>query len=69
MAKSTNFLKFTNKDRDSFIQVLIAFSQITFGVAWGSIFLPVDQYKPFVILLNIVATITLLALIWLLNKR
>lgn len=62
-------MRFTKSDRDSFIQVFIAFAQVTFGVAWGSIFLPVDQYKPFVIILNLIVTLGFMVLIWLLNKK
>lgn len=65
MSKKT---KLTEKDRDSLVQVLIAFSQVTFGVAWGAVFLSVDQYKPFVILLNLVITILFILIIRWLNR-
>ena len=61
-------MKFSKKWRDILTQVLVAFAQVTFGVAWGSIFLPVDQYKPFVILLNLVVTLLFMSGIWLLNR-
>lgn len=47
-------------DDDYWPQVCIALSQVTFGVAWASLFLPLDVYKFFVIGLNLVATIILI---------
>ncbi len=62
-------MKFTKKDRDSLVQLLIAFAQVTFGVFWASLFLPVDQYRPLVIILNVAVTIFFIYLIWWLNNR
>lgn len=62
-------MKFTKKDKDASAQMLIAFSQVTFGIAWGSIFLPVDQYKPFVVALNLIVTIFFIIAVWLLNRK
>ncbi|HVF69151.1 MAG TPA: hypothetical protein VNA13_01155 [Xanthomonadales bacterium] len=50
-------------------QVLIAFSQVTFGVAWASIFLPLDIYKMFVVILNLTLTIVFLTRGWFLNRK
>ncbi len=55
--------------KEYWIQVLIAFSQVTFGVAWASLFLPLDVYKVSVVLLNIVATTLLIAVGWRLKKK
>ena len=44
--------KFSKGEKQYWMQVLIAVSQITFGLAWASVFLPIDQYKVFVIVLN-----------------
>lgn len=62
-------MRFTKRDRDLFIQVFIAFSQVTFGVLWASIFLPVDQYRPVVVVLNTGATIGFILLAWWINRR
>lgn len=62
-------MKFTEKDRDLFIQIFIAFSQVTFGILWASIFLPLDQYKISVILLNAVTTTLFVSGAWYLNRR
>ena len=49
--------KFTiNEVKEYWVEVFIALSQVTFGVAWASLFLPLDVYKVFVITLNIVIT-------------
>ncbi|OGE16182.1 hypothetical protein A3F00_04615 [Candidatus Daviesbacteria bacterium RIFCSPHIGHO2_12_FULL_37_11] len=61
-------MKFTKRDRDLFIQIFIAFSQVTFGVLWASLFLPIDQYRPFVVVLNSGATIGFIILAWWINK-
>ena len=44
--------KFSKEERQYWTDILIAVSQITFGLAWASVFLPIDQYKIFVIVLN-----------------
>lgn len=62
-------MKFTKRDRDSFVQLLIAFAQVTFGVFWASLFLPVDQYLSIVIVLNVTATIAFIYTIWWLNRK
>lgn len=49
-------LKFISKDPEYWSQVFIAFSQVTFGVAWASLFLPLDVYKVTVVILNLVIT-------------
>ena len=49
--------KFTiNEVKEYWVEVFISLSQVTFGVAWASLFLPLDVYKVFVITLNIVIT-------------
>ena len=40
-------------------EILIAFSQVTFGVFWAAVFLPLENYKLSVVVLNLVATIVL----------
>jgi hypothetical protein len=62
-------VKFTKKDRDTLIQLLTAFAQVTFGVLWAALFLPIEQYKPTVIILNLATTIAIIAVIWLLNRK
>lgn len=62
-------MRFTEKDRDLFIQIFIAFSQVTFGILWASIFLPLDQYKVSVIILNIVMTTLFVIGAWYLKRK
>jgi len=45
-------IKFSSEERQYWANVLIASSQITFGLAWASMFLPVDPGKAFVIISN-----------------
>lgn len=49
-------------------QVFVALSQVTFGVAWASLFLPLDVYKVTVIVLNIVITALLIFVGWFLRR-
>lgn len=49
-------------DPDYWSQVYIAFAQVTFGIAWATIFLPFDAYKLIVITSNIIATIILVVI-------
>lgn len=46
-------------DNEYWPQVCIALAQVTFGFFWASIFLPIDPYKVFVLILNAVATVLL----------
>ena len=62
-------MKFTGKDRGVFVQIFIAFAQVTFGVFWASMFLPLDQYKITVILLNAIMTVFLIIGAWLLGRK
>jgi len=49
-------------------QVFIALSQVTFGVAWASLFLPFDIYKIAVIVLNMGITALLIFTGWFLRR-
>lgn len=56
--------------REYWIQVLIACSQVTFGVAWAALFVPpFDTFKAIVLLFNLLASIILWLIGWLLTKR
>lgn len=61
--------KFSSKDREYWAHVLIACSQVTFGVFWAAIFLPIDVYKLFVVLSNLLASIVLWFSGWFLIRR
>jgi len=61
--------KQSNADYEYWIDVFIALSQITFGIAWGAIFLPLDTYKIFVVVLNIVISALFILAGWFLRKR
>lgn len=44
--------KFSSKEREYWSQVFIACSQVTFGLSWGSMLVPLDRFKLIMILLN-----------------
>lgn len=56
------------KQSEYWPQVFIALSQVTFGVAWASLFLPLDIYKIAVIVLNIVISALLIFVGWFLRR-
>lgn len=56
-------------DYEYWRQVLIAFAQVTFGIAWASLFLQIDIYKALVIGLNVIMSAILIIAGWLLKKR
>ncbi|OGG18958.1 hypothetical protein A2721_02355 [Candidatus Gottesmanbacteria bacterium RIFCSPHIGHO2_01_FULL_47_48] len=61
--------KRTLTDYSYWPQVAIALSQVTFGLAWVSIFAPVDTDKITLIIFNLVATAGLLFFGHQLSKR
>jgi hypothetical protein len=63
-------IKFSSEERQYWANVLIAASQITFGLAWASFFVSVEEFKVFVIVLNSIASILLwLGGWWLIRKK
>ncbi len=46
-------IRFSKEERQYWANVFIASSQITFGLAWASLFLPIDSTSVFVIVLNL----------------
>ncbi len=62
-------VKFSPQIRSFWIQVIVAFLQVTFGVLWASILLPIDPYKAFVVILNLFVTIFLIFLGLFLARR
>jgi len=50
-------------------QALIAFSQVSFGLFWASLFVPIDKVKFIMVLLNLILTFILLISGWLLVKK
>lgn len=61
--------KFTAKDRQYWGQALIALSQVTFGVAWASMFVPVDLFRVLLVTFNIVTTVVFLIVGWRFFRR
>jgi hypothetical protein len=61
--------KFSDKERQYWSNALIALSQVTFGVVWASIFLPLDLYKTLVVLSNLVLSVALLGIGWYIMRR
>jgi len=53
-------LKFFPSDPEYWSQALIALAQITFGIAWGTLFLSFDLFKVFVVVCNILMTFVFL---------
>lgn len=62
--------KFTSQDRTYWSRVVIASSQVTFGVFWAALFVPpLDTIKVLVILFNGLATVFVWFIGWTLVKR
>lgn len=49
-----------SSDREYWPQVCIALSQVTFGVAWATLFLSLDSFKIGVVILNLTITALLI---------
>ena len=62
-------LRFTEKDTDFWSEALIALSQVTFGVFWASMFLPIEKFKIYVIITNGIATAIILLTGWFIKRR
>ena len=60
--------KNVKESKEYWMQVCLILSQVTFGVFWASIFLSIDVYKVFVIVLNGLITVVLLLAGWILRK-
>lgn len=56
-------------ERNYWKDVSISFAQVTFGIFWASIFLPIDRYKIIVIILNIIITVLLITTGLFLTKK
>jgi hypothetical protein len=62
-------VKFSWKEREYWSQVLIACSQVSFGLFWASLFVPIDKGKLIILLLNLILTFSLLISGWLLVRK
>ena len=61
--------KFSSEERKYWAGILVAISQVTFGVAWASLFIPLDKYRIFMVGSNLVASIILWLIGWSLIRR
>ncbi len=62
-------IKFSTKERNYWASTCVACSQVTFGIGWASIFLPLDVYKVLVIALNLSLTVLFVLIGWFLNRK